>query len=203
MTRDILDTQDFHQRLDRLRPSDWARINVVGSSGSGKSTLARQLSDRLRRPLIEIDALFWGPDWSETPDETFLPKLETELSQASWVLDGNYHRTRSIKWRDVTLVIWLDPPFWRVLWQVLTRTLRRALFSEVLWSGNRESFTRSFLSKDSILWWSLSNLKTIRARYQAEMTSEDCRHFHWLRVRSQREMKTLLAKVDSAAAQRP
>ena len=203
MTRDILDTQDFHQRLDRLRPSDWARINVVGSSGSGKSTLARQLSDRLRRPLIEIDTLFWGPDWSETPDETFLPKLETELSQPSWVLDGNYHRTRSIKWRNVTLVIWLDPPFWRVFWQILTRTLRRALFREVLWSGNRESFTRSFFSKDSILWWSLSNLKTIRARYQGAMSSEDCPHFHWLRVRSQREMNTLLAQVDSAAAQRP
>ncbi len=38
-------------------------INVVGTSGSGKSTLARRLAHRLELPWIELDRLYWRPNW--------------------------------------------------------------------------------------------------------------------------------------------
>ena len=47
------------------------KINVVGTSGSGKSTLARQLAERLDVPYIEMDRLYWRPEWQGTPDDAF------------------------------------------------------------------------------------------------------------------------------------
>lgn len=41
------------------------RINVVGTSGSGKSTFGRQLSQQICAPYIEMDALFWQPNWKK------------------------------------------------------------------------------------------------------------------------------------------
>ncbi len=76
----------------------YTRFNVVGSSGSGKSTLARAIAQALQLPYVELDALFWKPDWQESSDDEFLPKLAQALAGDEWVLDGNYSRTTSIKW---------------------------------------------------------------------------------------------------------
>jgi hypothetical protein len=61
-----------------------------------------------------MDELFWGPNWSEPGDEAFFPKVERALSGESWVLAGNYSRTRHIKWRRAELVVYLDLPFYVV-----------------------------------------------------------------------------------------
>ncbi len=58
------------------------KINVVGTSGSGKSTLARQLAERLGVPYIEMDRLYWRPEWQGTPDDAFLARLEQMLAEA-------------------------------------------------------------------------------------------------------------------------
>ena len=38
-----------------------------------------------------------------------------------WVLDGNYTRTTSIKWKEVDMVIWIDYSFLRTLFQAIHR----------------------------------------------------------------------------------
>ena len=74
------------------------RINVVGTSGSGKSTISKKLAENLGVPYIELDALFWGPNWTTTPDDEFFESLEKQLTATDgWVLDGNYSRTTPIK----------------------------------------------------------------------------------------------------------
>lgn len=50
------------------------------------------------------------------------------------------------------MVVWLDLPYWQVLYQVLTRTLKRSITQEELWSGNRESLKQAFFEKDSVIW---------------------------------------------------
>jgi energy-coupling factor transporter ATP-binding protein EcfA2 len=75
------------------------KVNVIGTSGSGKSTLAKRIAAELDIPYIEMDRLYWCPDWQGTPDAILLEKLETTLkASAEWVLDGNYNRTRPVKW---------------------------------------------------------------------------------------------------------
>ena len=190
-------TSDLPAKLDALTLEDWARVNIVGSSGSGKSALRQKLADTLGHPPIEIDALFWGPNWTEPVDAEFMAKLEKALELTTWVLDGNYDRTRPIKWSKATMVIWLDLPYWQVLWQVFIRTMKRSLTRETLWSGNQESFRKAFLSRDSILLWSISNLGNIRQRYERAMQSTDYPLLHWIRLRSRRGIRRLLSHIET------
>ena len=169
------------------------RINAVGSSGSGKSTLAQHLARALALPYIELDALFWQPNWTPAPDPAFLARITTALSAPGWVLDGNYDRTRPIKWANVEVVIWLDLPAWRILLQVLKRTLRRSLKGEVLWAGNRETLRKALFSRDSILLWAITSLGPIRRRYQAMMVDPSWAHIQFIRIQTQQALTTLRA----------
>ena len=60
------------------------KINVVGTSGSGKSTFSRMLAAKLSYPHLEMDAMFWKPNWQESSDEVFFAKLKGSLSQERW-----------------------------------------------------------------------------------------------------------------------
>lgn len=103
------------------------KINVIGTSGSGKSTLAKQIATALSIPCIEMDRLYWQANWQGTPDNEFQAKLAQALQASSdWVLDGNYNRTRPVKWRNVDVVVWVDYGFTRTLWQAVTRAMKRA-----------------------------------------------------------------------------
>ena len=149
------------------------KINVIGTSGSGKSTLAKQIAEKLAIPYIELDALFWGPDWTDTPDDEFFAKLSEKLAQDSWVLDGNYTRTTPIKWKDVDMVVWLDLSFPRTLFRASKRALTRLITQEELWSGtgNKESI-KKLLSKESIVLWTIKTYKKTRRKYLSMMADE-------------------------------
>ena len=143
------------------------KINVVGTSGAGKSTLARRLSEALSLPYIEMDALLWLPDWQERPDAQLFEALETALTASpGWVLDGNYTRTLPVKWARVQGVVWLDLGFARTVFRVTRRALRRSLTGREIWpgTGNRESLPKTFLSRDSIVWWAIKTHRPNRER---------------------------------------
>ena len=172
----------------------WERINVVGTSGSGKTTFARALAEALELPYYEMDALFWKPGWRESPDEEFFARIEEITSQPRWVLDGNYTRTLPIKWKHVQQVIWLDLSFLRTVWRVTARTVRRASTREELWpgSGNRESFAEAFLSRKSIIGWSIRQHGRNRVKYPALMASSEYAHISFVRLRSEDEARRFL-----------
>ena len=64
------------------------KINVVGTSGSGKSTVARQLAEKFALPHIELDKLFWRPQWQGTPDDEFLAQVLTAITAGPKRLNG-------------------------------------------------------------------------------------------------------------------
>lgn len=51
------------------------RINVVGTSGSGKSTFSQMLAETLEYPHLEMDAIYWKPNWQESSDDEFFTNL--------------------------------------------------------------------------------------------------------------------------------
>ncbi|MFJ5357345.1 adenylate kinase [Pectobacterium sp. CHL-2024] len=170
------------------------RVNIIGTSGSGKSTLARRLSDKLAIPYVEMDALFWLKNWQERTDADFFQRLESALESDSWVLDGNYNRTRDIKWRNVDVVIWVDYSFSHTLFQAVRRAFLRAWRKEELWSGtgNKESFLRSFFSRDSIILWTIKTYSRNRKRYLADLADPRYHHIRFITLRSPRECETFL-----------
>lgn len=177
--------------------SSTTRINVVGTTGSGKSTFSKQLAAALQIPYLQIDQVYWGPNWYEPKDEEFFPKLKAALDEDSWVLDGNYQRTQSIKWKNVQAVIWLDYSFHIVFYRAVKRAITRSLTKEELWegTGNRESFRKSFFSTDSILLWTLRTYWKNRKRYKGDMKDRRYAHIKFIRLTSPREAAEFLSKI--------
>lgn len=177
------------------------KINVVGTSGSGKSTVARHLAERLAIPYIEMDALFWQANWHESSDDEFFPRVEQALAAANWVLDGNYNRTQHLKWREVDWVVWVDYSFGRTLFQAVRRAWLRSWHREELWAGtgNRESFAKSFFSRDSIILWTLKTYRKNRHRYLEQMHNPDYRHIRFIQLRSPAQLESVLREIATAA----
>jgi adenylate kinase family enzyme len=172
------------------------RINVVGTTGSGKTTIAQEIAERLGMECVELDGLFWKSDWGETPDDEFLPLVDEATRGDSWVLDGNYSRTRHITWPRADTIVWLDYRFPRVFWQLLWRTVRRAISKEELWDGCRERFRTSFLSRDSILLWCFQTYWRRRRNYPGIFARSEYQHLHVIRLRSPREAADWLSGLE-------
>ena len=142
------------------------KIAVQGTGGSGKTTLAKELARRHGVPHVELDALFHGPGWTETPPEEFRRRVAAATDGDGWVVDGNYDN----KLGDLVLgradtVVWLDLPLRVALTRVTRRTVRRVRTGEELWSGNRESWRGGFFGWESMFVWAIrSHLRHRRAR---------------------------------------
>jgi len=175
----------------------FARVVVVGCSGSGKSTFARALAVALDAPWVHLDALYWAPQWQPRPEAEFLRLADEATAGPTWVVDGNYRRVRPIVWPRATIIVWLNFGFPRVFGRVLARTVRRALTGEVLFSGNRESLRKSFLSRDSILWWTITQFRRYRREYAALMHEGGAAHAAWHELRTPREADALLRTLGS------
>lgn len=173
------------------------RVNVIGTSGSGKSTFSRKLADILRLSYVEMDKVFWRPNWVQPSDETFFADLERVLPEKGWVLDGNYTRTIPVKWRQVDLVIWLDYSFPRTLLRAIRRALHRSWTGEELWegTGNRETFKKSFFTKESIIWWTITTHGKVRRKYEETIQSDRYPQIEFLRFRHPREADAFLKRL--------
>ena len=82
-----------------------------------------------------------------------------------YVIHGNYNKVKDLTWGNVDTVIWLDYSRVVVMWRVLKRTIGRIITKEELWAGNKETFRKSFLEKDSILLWAWTTYKKRKEQY--------------------------------------
>lgn len=160
------------------------RIVVVGTTGSGKTTLAGQLSELLGSPHIELDDLNWGPNWTMRPDDVFRAAVDEATSRDWWILDGNYGRTRDIVWSRADTIVWLDYPFWLILWRLRWRTLRRWHQREILSNDNRERLWECFTSCNLLFLWALTTDKRRKSDYtdllgRSEYSYLTAFHFYW------------------------
>jgi adenylate kinase family enzyme len=99
------------------------KVILIGSPGSGKSTFSKKLAKLTGLPLYHLDALFWRPNWVETPKEEWDVKLSNLVLEPSWILDGNYGRTLEIRIKAADTIIWLNKPRMLCIWRVIKRRL--------------------------------------------------------------------------------
>ena len=170
------------------------RINVIGTSGSGKSHFSRRLADKLDIPYIEMDAVFWLPNWNHLSTDDFLSELKTLMEQKAWVLDGNQSKTNELKWQYVDTIVWLDFGFFRTFKQILTRSFKRAYSQEEIWAGtgNRESFRRNFFSSDSVVLWMLQNYWKTKRKYTKLFASNLANSVRLVRIKSPQQAEMFL-----------
>lgn len=169
------------------------RIVVVGTTGSGKTTLARQISERLGLPHVELDALFWRPNWTETPNDEFRAAVDRATSGDCWVVDGNYSRSRDIVWSRAETIVWLDYSLALIMWRLWWRVLRRGLRREELWNGNRERLWEHFVTRDSLFLWALTTYRRRRRDYPMLLTTAEYSHLSLVRLASPRQTEMWLA----------
>ncbi len=169
------------------------RIIVVGVTGSGKSTLARSLAEKKQIPYIQLDALFWKPNWQTPSDEEFFEKIKNAITQPAWIVDGNYNRSNHLTWTEADTIIWIDLPFWLTLYQNVTRSIVRASTKKELWpqTGNIETFKMMF-SKESIVWWLIKSYSSQRQRYLNRINDPKCAHLTFIHLKSRREIQVFL-----------
>lgn len=141
------------------------RIWIIGAPGSGKSTLAQALAKSMDLPVVELDSLYWLPEWEARDPVDFARVVYAATSGKDWVVDGNYKIAATSLIRQAELLIWLDLPLTRTYPRVVRRTMFRLLWGEKLWNGNRERFT-NLLSRDGMLWYSLAAHRKNHARFR-------------------------------------
>ncbi|MCI3918977.1 DNA topology modulation protein [Paenibacillus sp. TRM 82003] len=99
------------------------RIMIIGSGGAGKSTLASQLADILDIPVHHLDAYYWKPGWTPSPNDEWDQFQETLVQEESWIIDGNYGRTHDIRMRRADVIILLDFSKCVTVYRVLKRRI--------------------------------------------------------------------------------
>jgi adenylate kinase family enzyme len=172
------------------------KILVVGTAGSGKTTTATELARRLAVPHVELDAMFWGPDWSQPDRAEFRDRVQRTLAGCDrWVVDGNYRSVRELVACQADLVVWLDYPLVRTQWRLLRRTTTRLLRREVLWNGNRESVRKLLGSRLEFFRW--ASLEHRRLRTEIPELCASRSSGTWTRVRNRGDLQELYVRLDA------
>ncbi|KAJ6468573.1 hypothetical protein DFH09DRAFT_1294676 [Mycena vulgaris] len=143
------------------------RVHIVGNSG-------KHLAELLGVPFISLDTLFWKPGWKKSSTDESREKVLEALASApnGWVVDGNYSaRVGSIVQDSSTDVIWLDPPLILYLPRIIIRTVLRLLRLRAPCSpGCPEMLSEVLFSKESIIWWCITQHGPVRKREGARMS---------------------------------
>jgi len=178
------------------------RVIIVGPSGAGKTTLARRLSKKLAIPHVELDQLWWRPGWKRLPNEDFEKIVRRELAKGEWVMCGNYSFVREVLWSGADTIIWLNYSFALSFWRCLKRTMRRIIRGECCCNGNRESFSRTFFSRDSVLIWMVKNYIIRKRIYPSLMSKVRYPHLKFVILHSPRQTETWLKGLQSTLPER-
>lgn len=176
-----------------------ARVVGGGTSCAGKTTFARELAEAAGSSHIELNQLYWGPNWTPKPEAEFRGLLERAIPGQRWVVDGNYQAVQDLIWARATAIVWLNFGFGTVFGRALRRTVKRSLSRARLWGRNRESSRRAFLSRQSILRWVLTTCRERRRRYLALGASGTIPNLGWVELRRQSDRATFLSNIRSPA----
>ena len=181
------------------RSSLGRRIVIVGPSCSGKSTLASQLASVIGADFIEMDALFWKPNWEAPDDEEFQARLKSRHEAEAWVSAGNYLRhTRHTVWPRAETVIWLDFPLYTTCRRVIARSWRRWRNRELLWGTNTERFWDQLVvwsPQRSLIAYNVSRHRRNRELFLQAMTDPEFANTRFIRLTSAAEVRALLRGV--------
>ncbi len=173
---------------------------MIGNSGSGKSTTARRLAEILGTEHIELDALYHQANWTPLSRGEFRRVLTGRLDAASdgWVVCGGYQSMiGDLVQGGADTIVWVRPPRWRNMYQVVSRTVWRLIRHEELWNGNRERWT-AMLRRDpeeNIVLWTWRKHPEYDTEFEACRTDGSWAHATVIVLRTRRSVREFLTRV--------
>jgi predicted kinase len=177
------------------------RILILGRTGSGKTTLARELAAALGIPHVELDSLYFGPDFSRAPLSLLRERTSAAIAGDRWVTDGNKRAVRDLVWPRADTIIWLDYPVYVTLWRLAKRARRRtsALNSQAADTGRRTELPKHMLAAAGGVLRALRSHRGQRREYPQLFAQPANTHLAVARLRSPRATDEWLARVAEAA----
>ena len=173
------------------------RILILGRTGSGKTTLARELAASIGVPHVELDALYFGPDFSTVPLSVLRERTSAAVAGDRWVTDGNKSSVRDLVWPRADTVIWLDYPLWVSLWRLGRRAIWRTgvIRSQATNGGGKAGLVKQiWLAARGVLTALRSHMGQ-RREYRRMFTEQENLHLVVLRLRSPHATRRWLARV--------
>lgn len=102
------------------------RMLILGAPGAGKTTLAQRLAASLGLPNYPLDPVaFVDEYWTARPLSERQQIIADIAAQPEWVAEGGHLGWTAPLLATADHIIWLDPPWWTLLWRATVRRLRR------------------------------------------------------------------------------
>lgn len=165
------------------------RVLVDGMMGSGKSTFARALGPRTGLPVIHLDVHYWGPGWVRPSDDEWRERQRALLAGETWIIDGNYNETLTLRLQRADTVVYLDTPWWVCAGRAFVRGLRPPIGT--MPEGCEDSVTRRLRDE----WGGVGRIWRKRRSEPEHALSEISRHEDHVTaqvLRSRREVREYL-----------
>ena len=199
LEKDVVQSEkNISQRDPSIALTGCKRIVIVGRTGSGKTTLARELAAALGVPHVELDSLYFGPDFSTVPLSVLRERTSAAIAGDLWVTDGNKSAVRDLVWPRADTLIWLDYPLIVSLWRLGRRALWRASVLQKRATEQPSKETR--LSKQLLLaakgvLTALRSHMGQRREYPKMFAKPENQHLAIVRLRSPNETRRWLSRV--------
>ena len=177
------------------------RILVLGRTGSGKTRLARDLAAALGIPHVELDSLYFGPDFSRAPLPLLRERTSAAIAGDRWVTDGNKRAVRDLVWPRADTIVWLDYPVYVSLWRLAKRARARtsALTAQAAQTGRRTRLPKQMFAAAGGVLTALRSHRGQRREYPRLFAQPANQHLAVVRLRSPRATRQWLARVTAVA----
>lgn len=173
------------------------RILVLGRTGSGKTTLARQLAAALQVPHVELDSLYFGPQFATAPLALLRERTADAIAGDRWVTDGNKRAVRDLVWPRADTIVWLDYSLPVSIWRLAKRARSRTaqLTAEAARTGQRAALPRQLWAAAKGVLTALRSHAGQRREYTRLLALPANRHLAIVRLRSPRATREWLDRV--------
>ena len=102
------------------------KIYIIGTMGSGKTTLANKLSKKLNIPHYELDEIFWKRKFDiRRSNEECKKELKKLSKKKKWIIEGVFSKWIEPGIKESDMVVWLDPPFFKLVYRLIFRKIKR------------------------------------------------------------------------------